>query len=583
MNPFIKGILLGVSLNIASLLCGYSTVDFSDNSVYVISAIVFGIIITLFLISQSIQKLLICGFTGLFTMFFGEILCLSTIFPSHWRLEPYIAGLDASVFAIAAAVIITVKKIKLSDFTERKCNGMCKELKIKLMIYTLISAISFSYLVLPEYAGISVPLFALLQFAMLWYIAPDKKKLVLFIPVFVMSLNCFISANTIWRASNILVSILLFGCMFTDINFKSDTFDFIVNMVLNSISAITHYSLPFKWTLELTNDKAPVIKRGGIALLIAIPCAIILISVLANADMVFSLKTSDFIESLSQYISINTIVKIVLGLMAGLYLFGVIYNAHCDKDETYETKKQYRGDLIIINILLITILIIYTAFVVIQFKYLFAGYALPEGLTYTEYARKGFFELLALTGVNIALILTSIKLTKTHSGKWIGICKILCHYLCAVTIVLLISSFYRMFLYTNDDGLTRLRFFVMGFLLFEAIGLIITFIYIAKPKFNLIMVYTLLALTYYSVLNLVPADSIIAKNQINKYLRGEREDIDYVFTLSADAVQEVKKLYKQTNDDKLKQRIEYFIKTKTEYETKARWQRYNLAVERAKK
>ena len=140
-----------------------------------------------------------------------------------------------------------------------------------------------------------------------------------------------------------------------------------------------------------------------------------------------------------------------------------------------------------------------------------------------------------------------------------------------------------MFLYTNDDGLTRLRFFVMGFLVFEAIGLIITFVYIAKPKFNIVLVYMILALSYYTMLNILPTDNIIAKNQIDKYIKGERKDIEYVYTLSADAVPAMKELYEKTKEEEVKKQIENFIETKTSSNIPERWQRYNFSIENAKK
>jgi uncharacterized membrane protein len=91
------------------------------------------------------------------------------------------------------------------------------------------------------------------------------------------------------------------------------------------------------------------------------------------------------------------------------------------------------------------------------------------------YARRGFFELIFLTGVNIAFILLTVWLTKAQKSRAANLTKILCLYLCAITVILLISSFYRMWLHGYDDGLTRMRFLVFGFLIFEFIGLIFTF------------------------------------------------------------------------------------------------------------
>ena len=45
----------------------------------------------------------------------------------------------------------------------------------------------------------------------------------------------------------------------------------------------------------------------------------------------------------------------------------------------------------------------------IQIAVLFAGdvSALPEGMTYAEYAREGFFQLLLVSGINVAVIITA--------------------------------------------------------------------------------------------------------------------------------------------------------------------------------
>lgn len=583
MKILYKSIALGLSMNILNRICGFIFFGMDSDTVIILSGIIFGIVITAFLISDSISKLFICGFAGFFTMIVGEIRVFSLILPIY-DICPYIGGFISSFPAVTVALVLTAIHFKPSNYFSKAKDGiiMTKAMRIKLIIYAVVSSVSFSYLILPQNSGISVVLFSLLQFLMLWYIAPSKKRLILFVPVFLMSLNCFISGSNVWRISNLIVSIILYGCMFTDISFKNDTFEFITNTLINIIYSFTHFLLPFKWAVELNSEKAPLVKRILIAVGIAIPCAVVLVIVLSNIDMVFSLKTGSFINGLSSFISINTIVKAVFGTVAGLFLFGVMYNSHCETTEQNTTKNQHTGDLVIINILLSTILVIYTMFVIIQFKYLFAGSALPDGLTYTQYARKGFFELLALTGVNIAIILTVTKLTKSQNGVWLNFSKVLCHYLCAITIILLASSFYRMFLYTNDDGLTRLRFFVMGFLVFEAIGLIVTFFYIHKPKFNIVLIYTVTALTYYSLLNIIPADRIIAKNQIDKYLDGKRNDIDYIFTLSSDSIPAMEYLYENTDDENTKKRITYFVSEQTKSDIPDRWQRFNLSVYRAK-
>lgn len=597
---FLKGLYLGLTLMVIhKLLCMFAAEYFYDSSgYYYITGTVFALAVLLFLLSDKVAHFFVTGFTGLFTLLAGEFFLFVTgadflishlIFNSKefgltWLIT-YIAGFVGSMLGAAAALGVTLLKIKFNILPKREELSVKKSMKIKLLSYALVSALSFTYLILPENAAISVPVFAVLQFICLLFVVPNRKRLWLFAPIFILSLNSFISGNSIWRVPNFFVSIALYSIMFMDFNIKDITLNFLIRLLENIIEPVRHFGLPFKWALSANKAKAPTIKRILKALAITIPSLIVLMAVLSLADMVFSKAVASFLEELLRYISINVIFKTLFGIAVGLYLFGLVYSAYYKRSGEYIAAKSARqGDLIILNILLISILTVYTVFIVIQFKYLFAGASLPYGLTYTEYARKGFFELLALTGVNVFVILLTVHLTKEVQGRWARMTKWLCCYLCAVTIVLLVSSFYRMWLYSADDGLTRLRFLVFGFLIFEAIGLIFTFAYIIKPRFNIVALYLVIALVYYLCLNIVPIDLIIAKNQIDRYLNQENDGISYILTLSTDAAPQIQRLLTTENikPDKQEQARLYFENINRYYGSFAsRWQRYNLSVNKA--
>jgi hypothetical protein len=63
---------------------------------------------------------------------------------------------------------------------------------------------------------------------------------------------------------------------------------------------------------------------------------------------------------------------------------------------------------------------LFSAFTVIQFAYFFGGQdnISVEGFTYAEYARRGFFELLAVSVMTLALVLTldwiTVRRNKSH-------------------------------------------------------------------------------------------------------------------------------------------------------------------------
>lgn len=121
-------------------------------------------------------------------------------------------------------------------------------------------------------------------------------------------------------------------------------------------------------------------------------------------------------------------------------------------------------------------------------------------------------------------------------------------------------------------------------MIFEALGLLITFAYIIRPKFNIAAIYLLLALTYYLVLNVIPMDRIIAKSQVDRYFSGSPAGIAYTMTLSSDAADEISRLLApRPGDDAVKQQAEeYFenLKAKND-ELPRRWQRFNLSLKHA--
>ncbi len=229
-------------------------------------------------------------------------------------------------------------------------------------------------------------------------------------------------------------------------------------------------------------------------------------------------------------------------------------------------------DLIIFTILHSTILIVYTIFCAVQFKYLFVNtqtdllqFFIDEGLTYSQYARRGFNELLILSFINIGLILFTMHCAKVRIYEKkvaaSGFLKVMMLYMCAVTFVLLASSFYRMTLYSGAYGFTILRVLVMIFLAFEALGLVATFIYIIRPTFNIVAVYTCICIAFYLCINIINLDRIIARNNIDLYLDGTMEELDiyYLHSLSADAAPEMLRLKESTDNEFLQEQVDAYF------------------------
>nr|WP_312576387.1 DUF4173 domain-containing protein [Sedimentibacter sp.] len=490
-------------------------------------------------------------------------------------------------------------------------NLIDKSIKIKLSLYGLVSALSFVYLILPVIPGISVPIFIALQFISIYFVIKDRPEIenkygiLVMIPIFILSLNRYISGSELWRTTNFFTILLLYSIMIliigNKLDLKKDSFAFVIKVAAKVFEPFINFVIPIKWyaSSEGKNTKKLIIRRVLIGLLISIPCVLFLLVMLSSADMIFSGKINSIFKWISNVINFVYIIKLLYGIFVGLYLFGLLYTIFDDNtiikkfsDLTHNNDMDLKkcADLIVFNILLFSILIVYSFFIIIQFKYLFSGAELPYGLNYSDYARRGFFELLFLSVLNIGLILVTVYFLRekiyVDKSKWAKVTKIFMIYLGLLTLVMLISSFYRMMLYDNEYGYTRLRVLVYLFLIFESIGLIITFKFILKPNFNIFIVYVSIGLIYYLTLNVIQIDNVIAKRNIDMYFNGQTEtiDIDYLMSLSIDAVPEIIRL---SNSDGVDVLTKYKARTYLKnidilYKNmELTWQSNNLSINRA--
>ncbi|MGB3635415.1 MAG: DUF4173 domain-containing protein [Rubrobacteraceae bacterium] len=182
---------------------------------------------------------------------------------------------------------------------------------------------------------------------------------------------------------------------------------------------------------------------------------------------------------------------------------------------------------------------LFLAFVVVQVGYLFGGLGeiSASGLAYAQYARRGFFELVAVTTLVLPLLLLAHWLFRPGSRGHERLFKILAGSLLALLLVIMSSAFYRMWLYLEEFGLTELRFYTTAFMIWLALVLAwFTFTVLLHDRRNRFAYGALLSgFAAVIILNVVNPDSVIARVNVSRMENGERFDPYYLTTLSADA------------------------------------------------
>jgi len=187
--------------------------------------------------------------------------------------------------------------------------------------------------------------------------------------------------------------------------------------------------------------------------------------------------------------------------------------------------------------------LLFLLFVLVQFRYFFGGAALVEvtpGVTYAEYARRGFFELLAVAMLALPLLLAAHWLLRKEQPAHERIFRALAGVQILLLFVIMVSAVERMWLYQQEYGLTEQRLYptaFMGWLAVVFVWFVLTVLRGRRERFAcgaLVAGYLLIA-----VLHFLNPDAFIARTNSARVKAGRSFDARYATWLSADAAPEL--------------------------------------------
>ncbi len=283
---------------------------------------------------------------------------------------------------------------------------------------------------------------------------------------------------------------------------------------------------------------APVAK--GLA--IAFPLLLIFGGLLTSADAVFSdlvLRLFDWdFESLVVHCLLTAIIT---WAVAG-FLRGVLTGKGMKAVNAERPGFLWLG--VTETVIILGLLdILFLSFVVVQFRYFFGGAARIQsvaGLTYAEYARSGFFELVGVAALSLPLLLAAHWLLRKEKARDERAYCVLAGIQIALLFVMIISALQRMRLYQREYGLTELRVYTtvfMGWLAVIFVWFAMTVLRGRRERFAFGAVATgFLAI---GALLAVNPDRLIARVNVEQAIAGRNFDAAYAASLSADAVPEL--------------------------------------------
>ncbi len=221
---------------------------------------------------------------------------------------------------------------------------------------------------------------------------------------------------------------------------------------------------------ELPGGRLRQVRAVALGGTLAFPLLIVFGALFSSADAVFHDVVADLFK-----IDFGTVMGHIalFGIFAGLsagYLRGAMLRAAPSHSLTGGDSKLTLG-IIPVATALGLIDLLFLMFVVIQLRYLFGGAELiasATGLTYAEYARRGFFELVTVSGLVLPVLAGADWLVRNESRERQRTFRQLAVVLLLLLAVVITSALARMRLYVDAFGLSEIRVYSTAVMLYLA-------------------------------------------------------------------------------------------------------------------
>lgn len=287
-------------------------------------------------------------------------------------------------------------------------------------------------------------------------------------------------------------------------------------------------------------------KLGGhilwilLGLLIAL-CPTVIIGALLSYDEGFTGIIESIFDHFSRASLGRELGNIILGLVVGLLIFGALLACR-DRRGRRETAVDDEGiptapapschflPVTMICAVLTPVLVLYVIFFISQWDYYVSALTgvRPEALTFSEYARSGFFQLCAVAGINAGLGIFACGLVKHREPDEARpnrnpvplALRIYMVVLSVFTLVLISTALAKMILYVDSYGLTHKRVLASWLMIVLALCFVAVIVRQVTRRVNLTGTVVVIFVVCFTVLSLCNLDGIIARYNVSAALDG---------------------------------------------------------------
>ena len=483
-------------------------------------------------------------------------------------------------------------------------NITAREIRL-LAVLALVAGIVFDYLFYGKAIGISYPLFVVVFYCLFWGASHKQISFqigfgwFLFIPILLLSAAFALHSNPVLLACNFVLiplllllqtTLLVYGYEWSSVRCVSRFIGRLIRQVFGDAPKVFLEVISLaKVAYRIAPEKRKTFRNIFIGLIISAPLLVIVIALLAEADTVFLNVIADIFKLLESIGSIPLAEHVgVIGIITVL-LFGylaVVLRAKVEGVSAPDERETGGWDATIVVTVLVMVNAVYILFCVIQFRYLFGGEEVIRSIpdyTYSEYARRGFSELIVVTVINLSILLIGLHVIK-NDGRLNRLVLVLRCLLVLCTVIMLYSAHLRLKLYEEAYGYTYARIFAHTFIGLLFLLFMLTLYKLWRREFPLVKAFAIAALLTYTTLNYVNVDAMIARKNVDRYFTTGKIDLDYLQELSYDAMPELARLSAVDNGDGVGKKMAAFLREKqAELRPENPWQSYNFSRAKARR
>ena len=273
------------------------------------------------------------------------------------------------------------------------------------------------------------------------------------------------------------------------------------------------------------------------AVLLAIPLLLVFGGLFASADPVFARIMGQAFRIDAEVVASHFVLSGFIAWVVGGFLRASVLSS--GRATWSDRLPDGALGLTEVSVALGSLVVLFAAFVGVQLRYFFGGDTLVQataGMSYADYARRGFFELVMVSALVLPVLLSANALLRRDTPRADRVYRILASTLIALLAVIMYSALARMRLYQSVYGMSVDRLYATVFMCWLALVFVWFAATVLRGRGGKFVAGVLVSAwgTLFA-LNVANPVANVAGANVARADRGKPLDVSYLQSLGADA------------------------------------------------